>query len=327
MLASHNGSRFIRDQLESLVSQTLQPLEIIVSDDASTDNTVDIVRSILSKHSVEFRIIENLSPLGFRTNFLRAAMAARGYYVAFCDQDDIWDMRKLELCSRHMDDQSVSLIAHPAIRVNASNREIGMFSQGIRRSGPRPPLSYDPWLTFFGFSMVFRRDLLDLWSIEDRFIDFIAPKDMIAHDRWIMFLAQMVGRTIEINMPLVRYRQHESNLFGDGLRKQYVASAAGAGLSAPYRTATAEMIRIVERLPESTSQQFPLFDRTRAIEFLRRALHQLEARERVYETATRIEAIKSVVACLASGTYQSVHNERTRWRSIAKDVRFAVMRR
>ena len=98
VLATHNGSKFIRKQLETLVDQTVPPLEIIVSDDASTDDTLQIIRKFASASAVEFKIVENIPPLGFRDNFLRAALSARGSLVAFCDQDDIWDTRKIDYC-------------------------------------------------------------------------------------------------------------------------------------------------------------------------------------------------------------------------------------
>lgn len=185
----------------------MHPIEIIVSDDASTDDTMRIVRKFASASAVKFIIIENVPALGFRENFLSAALSARGSFVAFCDQDDIGDRRKIEFCSHYLSNPSLSMIARTAIGVDSNNRELSPFRQGIRRSGLRPPLSYDPWSTFFGFSMVFRRDLLDLWEFNDRFVDFIEPSERIAHDSWVMFLAQVVGQIIEIDVPLVRYRQ------------------------------------------------------------------------------------------------------------------------
>ena len=327
VLATHNGSRFIREQLETLVGQTVHPLEIIVSDDASTDDTLEIVRNFSCGSAIEFKIHENVPALGFRSNFLRAARLARGKFVAFCDQDDIWDTKKIEFCSPYLDDRSVSMIAHSAITIDSSNRELGVFRQGIHRTGLRKPLTYDPWLTFFGFSIVFRRELLDLWDVDDRFIDFIVPSEMIAHDRWVMFLAQVVGLTVEIDVPLVRYRQHAHNLFGNGERERSAGRRTVAGGLDPYREATTAMIDIVERLPEATAEHFPLFDRARAAAFFRSALDQFEKREAIYRTETRLEALQGLSARVAGGTYRAVHNGRPRWRSIAKDLRFALLRR
>ncbi|XYD07398.1 glycosyltransferase [Methylobacterium sp. NMS12] len=327
VLATYNGSKFIWKQLDTLVAQTVRPLEIIVSDDASTDDTLKIVRKFATESAVEFKIVENSPALGFRDNFLRASLLARGSLVAFCDQDDIWDTRKIELCSRYLGDRSVSLIAHTAISVDTNDCVIGAFRQGIQRSGLRLPLSYDPWSTFFGFSMVFRRDLLDLCNLDERFVDFIVPSERIAHDRWVMFLAQVVGQTVEIDVPLVRYRQHDDNLFGNGERKRSARLRSVAGALDHYREATKAMITIVEQLPEATAELFPLFNRARAVNFFRSALDQLEKREAIYRTATRLEALQGLSARVAGGTYRAVHNGRPRWRSIAKDLKFALLRR
>lgn len=87
------------------------------------------------------------------------------------------------------------------------------------------------------------------------------------------------------------------------------------------------MIDIVERLPGATAEHFPLFDRARAVAFFRGALNQLDQREAIYQTRTRLEALRGLSTRVAGGTYRAVHNGRPRWRSIAKDLKFAVLRR
>lgn len=327
VIATYNGADFVLEQLESIERQTRPPAEIIVSDDASTDDTLKIVREFARGSNTPLRIIENKQNLGFRDNFLIGALAARSEFVAFCDQDDIWDSQKLELCSRYLGNRSISLIVHTARSVDTSNRSLGKFSQGIKHSCVKPPLSYDPWLTFFGFSMIFRRDLLELWDVFDRFVDFIVPSENIAHDRWVMFLAQVVGQTAEIDVPLVRYRQHDKNLFGDGRRRRRESTSAIIKSLGAYKDATATMIKIVSNLPDTTVHLFPLFDRSRALAFLSRALEQLERREAVYNSATRAEALGRIWSASTSGIYRSVHDGSLRWRSIARDLKFALIRR
>ena len=100
-------------------------------------------------------------------------------------------------------------------------------------------------------------------------------------------VGQVVGQVVEIDVPLVRYRQHGNNLFGDGTRVRHPRPRSAAGGSDPSRDATAAMIRIVTRLPDATAGAFPLFDRDRAVGSLQRALHQLDEREAVYRSASR----------------------------------------
>ncbi len=204
-----------------------------------------------------------------------------------------------------------------------SNR-IGMFLQGIEDTRIRPPLSYDPWETFWGFSMVFRRELLHLVSINDRFIDYIVPSELIAHDRWIMLLGQMVGSTAEIKDPLVDYRQHSSNLFGASSRKKNSADIEKR--SADYIQATSQMISVLDKVSPDASMTFPLFDKEKCRRFLESALLQLECRHRIYESSTRSGSIHRLWECFSTRNYRSVHNGRMRWRSLIRDAQYAVLR-
>lgn len=326
VIATYNGSAFIREQLESVINQTIKPIEIIVADDGSSDETLDIVRSIAARSAVAIKIKVNDSNLGFRDNFLMAALSAKGDFVAFCDQDDIWDLEKLACAAHHFDNKNISLIVHAASSLDQATGKLVKFTQGIERTGVKPPLSYDPWLTFFGFSIVFRRELLSLANIEGRFRDFIVPKEKIAHDRWIVFLGQVVGETAEFDKPLVTYRQHSTNLFGDGRRSQKTRGYDPIKEFDDYISATADMVEVIRNLPTETEVTFPLFDRRKAIDFFQRALHQLEQRKRVYISRNRRRGLLAVVGNIRSGVYRSVHRDDIRWRSIARDLKYCAIR-
>jgi glycosyltransferase involved in cell wall biosynthesis len=326
VMATYNGSKYIEEQLSSLIGQTLKPLEIIVSDDSSSDDTLEIVQRITAGCAIEIRLIRNEKALGFRDNFLRASLLARGDFIAFCDQDDIWDLDKLQKCSRYFDDRNIAMIVHRAETVDKDSHKIGEFRQGILRSVVKPPLSYDPWLTFFGFSIVYRRELLALADVNDRFIDYIVPTEMIAHDRWIMFLAQMVGSTAEIAEPLVKYRQHGNNVFGRGRRDLSVLGRDIKGETEYYIKSTSKMIEIVATFPDDTKLVFPEFDRRNCIDFLSRALKQLESRSVIYDAESRAVSLYRLYECIRSGRYKAAHNNRNRFRSIIRDLKFALQR-
>ncbi|MDP4001885.1 glycosyltransferase [Methylobacterium sp. NEAU K] len=326
VIATYNGSVFIRSQLESVISQSFKPLEVIISDDGSTDDTLAIVRSVASHCDIPIIIKVNAVNLGFRDNFLAASLDAKGDFIAFCDQDDIWDLTKLECAAAYFCNKNISLIVHSAASLEQSTGRLVKFSQGIRQAGIKPPLSYDPWLTFFGFSIVFRRELLYLADINARFTDFIAPKEKIAHDRWIMFLGQVVGETAELDLPLVKYRQHAANLFGDGRRGRKANAQKPIQVFDDYISATSGMIDVIRDLPHDTVADFPLFDRAKALHFFQRALRQLECRRGVYVTRHRGLALWSVIGNIRSGIYRSVHSDTVRWRSIARDLKFCLTR-
>ena len=97
-IATYNGARFLREQLDSLYTQTLLPDEIVVCDDASTDGTVDILKEYHDKYGLQFYVNEH--SLGCNRNFFKAISLCHGDYICICDQDDIWLPNKIETVYR-----------------------------------------------------------------------------------------------------------------------------------------------------------------------------------------------------------------------------------
>ncbi len=325
VVATHNGAKYIEEQIRSIALQTLAPFELIISDDASTDNTLEIVEDVLSDCDIRTKVVRNERALGFRDNFLNACLLTQGDFIAFSDQDDVWHPTKLEKCSEFFEDKRVSLIVHAAQLIDDDAHQIGMFRQGITDTTIKPPLSYDPWATFWGFSMVFRRELIELIDINDRFIDYIVPSERIAHDRWVMLLGQMVGAIAEIKDPLVNYRQHANNLFGDGSRKRKDAAPDIRKRSEVYIEATSQMVGVLSKMPNDTNKAFPLFDKEQCHRYLSSALSQLQNRHKIYESGSAPVAFSQIWECLSEGSYRNVHNGSMRWKSLARDVKFAAL--
>jgi len=91
----YNGSRFITEAVESVLNQTYQEFELIIVDDGSTDNSKEIVRKYVTDRRV--RLIEHSCNKGIPKTKNTGLTIAKGKYIAFLDQDDIWTQSKLEL--------------------------------------------------------------------------------------------------------------------------------------------------------------------------------------------------------------------------------------
>lgn len=321
IMATFNGEKYVEEQLASIATQTLPPAEVLISDDGSTDATVQIVERFISESTMPIRLIRRSQPLGFRNNFMEATSLAQGDLIAFSDQDDCWRADKLETCAESFKDPLVSTVAHTARTIGPTGDAIGHFDQGIKRTTVREPLTYDPWFSFAGFSMVFRRSLLNLSDNSKRFDSYLKAGVPVAHDRWITLLGQIVGRTVELPIPLVDYRQHDDNLFGVPGRKTSQVSLLDR--STRYINSTIQMQEVVTLL-DADATQFPLFDPEATLRYIQRAVMHLEARHRIYKKPRSFTSAANMVRCAQSRRYRNIHDETIRWKSIARDLRFLV---
>lgn len=100
VMCTYNGAKYIREQLDSILNQTYPIFEIIIQDDCSTDDTVEILndfkQSIQLKKNIEVHVYVNEKNIGYNRNFLSAFMRAKGEFIACSDQDDIWYPEKIE---------------------------------------------------------------------------------------------------------------------------------------------------------------------------------------------------------------------------------------
>ena len=111
-MATYNGSLYLSGQLLSLGQQVCKPAELVVVDDSSSDETVDIIRQFSKNASFPVRLTVNNERMGPARTFFRAANLCDSEIIAFCDQDDIWDPHKLQKCKRYFSDNDVVLVAH-----------------------------------------------------------------------------------------------------------------------------------------------------------------------------------------------------------------------
>jgi glycosyltransferase involved in cell wall biosynthesis len=216
-LATYNGARFIQEQLESYSGQTVLPDEVVVSDDGSSDETVRIVTRFAEDAPFAIKILPPGQRLGFSNNFFRVATACSGNLILFSDQDDVWLPNKIERQLQFMG-PSVLLSLHCSGLVDEFLNPIGEFTQGIKSTQVFQPLELDPFITGWGNTFMFRRELLQAVPPAARPRQPEASDKPLSHDQWIYTLAAALGQVAHIKEPLILYRQHGNNTFGTAPR-------------------------------------------------------------------------------------------------------------
>ncbi len=104
VIATYNGEKFIEEQLDSILNQTIMVDEILISDDGSSDTTEKIIECYIKNNRLKNKMIlqKNTENKGYAKNFLDTALKATGEIVFFCDQDDIWAKNRVEVMIEHM---------------------------------------------------------------------------------------------------------------------------------------------------------------------------------------------------------------------------------
>jgi glycosyltransferase involved in cell wall biosynthesis len=219
VMATYNGEAHLEAQLQSIAAQTCMPTELIVGDDCSSDQTVSILERFAKTSPFPVRVTRNEHNLGFGDNFLMTARTARSEFIAFCDQDDIWEPHKLAAIRAAVKaDPALIMVAHPSrlLRDGKLTDEL----DGPRTSGSFRPLTRHPLNVINGHALVFRRKLLEILPLETRPFSVHASNRRMPHDDWITFLGHALGRTIVLPEPLVRYRVHGNNVSGANIGKR-----------------------------------------------------------------------------------------------------------
>ncbi len=215
-LCTYNGERFLELQLQSLLEQTVLPDELIVCDDASSDGTLDIVESFAQRAPFPVRVFRNPRNLGYVLNFEQAIGLCSMDLVFLCDQDDVWDPRKIEtLHNVFAAEPQVGLALHDFVRIDAhggpyENAPEWYGEQGlsaadlpdeVREHSIRAFMAPYP-RAWCGCMMAFRRE----------FVPVILPIfPGKGHDDWILKTVAPLTQVRFNGLPLVRYRIHQTN--------------------------------------------------------------------------------------------------------------------
>jgi len=200
-LATYNGEKYLRKQLDSLVNQTYKNFELIVQDDCSSDQTVEVLNSYKDKLNIE--VYQNDKNIGYIKNFETVLKRAQGDFIAMCDQDDVWELNKLELLMTNIG--SSTLIYSDSLLIDENGNSLGKkFSESLKNNfiTTSNPLSFLNDNCVSAHAMLFKKELLK----------YIFPfPENVFFDAWIAANAASVEGVVFYDKCLVNYRQHSSN--------------------------------------------------------------------------------------------------------------------
>jgi len=222
-MCTFNGSKYIRQQISSIARQTVLPQEIIISDDGSTDGTLELARGIVSELTKEFpdfarvevRFTFNPVGLGVTRNFEQAIAHTKQSFIILSDQDDEWLDDKIKVLEGEMRKSPHSaLVFSDAFLVDEKGQIFGagLFDALGLSSSERREI-----LTPRAFRVLLRRNIVTGATsvISRELFELAAPfPEAWLHDEWLAMVAAVHDLPIRLVRPLIKYRQHGFNQVG-----------------------------------------------------------------------------------------------------------------
>lgn len=210
LMSTYNGEKYLKEQLESLLTQQEVNINVIIRDDGSSDKTVSIIQSYMKKHAnITFFEGERLGPANSFLTLMRISPVSD--YYAFCDQDDFWEkckiikaVKKIEEVEKN--DKSAPVMYYSNLKIVDENLQFIRMAniKGLRKVPPFSSL-IDNDVT--GCTVVLNNPLRNI-------INARKPKEITIHDAWCNIVCSFFGKEIYDNGSYILYRQHEHNVIG-----------------------------------------------------------------------------------------------------------------
>lgn len=211
VMTTYNGSAYIREQLNSILQQTIAPDEVIIQDDNSTDGTVETIRNFLKDHNLDsWKFFVNKKNLGWTSNFYDAIKKSCGSIVFCSDQDDVWMPEKIETMTNIMlQNPSILSLSCNRIIIDKSGKENNLLNSDeedvFKCTNISNPKKFNN-IVLLGCCSAYRRELIEKYiEINDR---------NYGHDAQLAKISALNNGTYYLQRRLVKYRIHNSNTSG-----------------------------------------------------------------------------------------------------------------
>ena len=199
-MATYNGEKYLKDQLDSILKQIQSSDELIISDDGSSDST----RNIIQEYQKQYKNIVLLDGprRGVQKNFEHALKHAKADILFLSDQDDVWMDGKVERVLQEFEDPKTLCVVHDCEIVDGNLNSTHETFFGLKHG--KPGLLTNLYKNaFIGCGMAFRKCVFEK--------SYPFPDNIEMHDWWIGLVASCMGKTVFIHEPYIKYRRHGDN--------------------------------------------------------------------------------------------------------------------
>lgn len=211
LMSTYNGEKYLANQLDSILQQSYDNLQIMIRDDGSSDDTVNILKQYEHDEKVTVFYGNNL---GFvKSFFWLVDNCAEADYYSFSDQDDVWCNNKIELAVKHLDNYDIDSMNLYFSGYDFYDDNMNYIGKGLEYEYPFNPLNaMVNGETALGFTIVINRKLLNIAREKKPDLNVL-----YGHDHWFYLIALLLGNVCYNGEVTAKYRRHNNNVSTYGL--------------------------------------------------------------------------------------------------------------
>lgn len=208
-IATYNGEKYIKEQIDSIIEQLKDEDEIIISDDNSTDDTINIIKSYGDER---IKIYSNNNERGYTGNFENALSKSQGDYIFLSDQDDKWTENKVNITLNYLIEHNYDMVISDC---NVVDENLNVISNSYfeKRGSKEGFVNTLIKANYLGCCMAFRKSVLK------KSMPF--PKNnIILHDLWLGLIGYFYFKVKTTDEKLILYRRHTNNISNGGFKSK-----------------------------------------------------------------------------------------------------------
>ncbi|MCC4367629.1 glycosyltransferase family 2 protein [Limosilactobacillus reuteri] len=218
MMTTYNGAKYVEEQLSSLENQTFQNWDLYISDDGSSDQTLQILEKYMAQDDRIKKILHHSHHHGAFNNFYNVMRYVKSLpnenyqYFFYCDQDDIWVNEKMAIEIEYLADEAQPSLCYSDLEFMTAD---GKDTEKKMSESTNIDVTENPYNLFFSYRYIWGTTMAhnrQLW--EQVYIDENTEKYNMSHDNYIGKYAAIIGKIKFIDRPLVLYRRTGNNVSG-----------------------------------------------------------------------------------------------------------------
>ena len=212
LLATYNGEKYLKEQIDSILGQTYSDFRLLISDDGSTDDTRKILEEYKNKDS-RIQVFFQESNLGVVKNFEFLLKKVESKYYMFSDQDDIWKTEKIEKSLNKIQSDNCDLV-YSDLEVVDEDLNVTFESYWKLKGIYNKIKKYNNFESLYLNNFVTGCTIISKKELIDTYLPLPNTSKYVLHDYWISLILSQNGKIDYIEEPLIKYRQHKNNKVG-----------------------------------------------------------------------------------------------------------------